>query len=101
MASKDTFLESVTPDTKENEQFCLKVYGFNISYPGYAELVMQKLEGFGFFDARKQYQRHVKNYERKHNAKVKEATTDIAKLFREERKRSKQAYEQRVLRRKF
>ena len=73
MASKDELLHSITLSMKPDKSFFLKVYGYEISYPGFAETALSWLEIFGCSRARGYYSSVVAEYEKEHDNELKEA----------------------------
>ena len=47
MASREELLESIRPDMKLTKNFFMKIYGYEISFPGFAEIPLTELEKSG------------------------------------------------------
>lgn len=45
--NKEEFYQSITPDTGFGADFCRKLYGYDTSYPGFADKVLKLFESFG------------------------------------------------------
>lgn len=63
LPAKEGLLEGIRPDMKLYRSFFIKVYGYEISYPGFAEVALSKLENAGCGKARQYYERFVSEYE--------------------------------------
>ena len=64
MASREELLQSINPEMKLDRAFFMKVYGYEISFPGFAEIAIKALEDAGCSKAREYYTRLVDEYER-------------------------------------
>lgn len=71
MASREELLSSISPDMRLTKDFFKKVYGFEVSFPGFANEAMAKLEAVGCSKARQYYRDWVYAYEKEHNAVLK------------------------------
>ena len=65
MASREELLQSINPEMKLDRAFFMKVYGYEISFPGFAEIAIKALEDAGCSKAREYYTLLVDEYERK------------------------------------
>ena len=65
MASREELLQSINPEMQLNRAFFMKVYGYEISFPGFAETAIKALEDAGCSRAREYYTRLVNDYEQK------------------------------------
>ena len=52
MPSREELLQSIRPDMILTEAFFLRIYGYEISYPGFAAVALNKLEGIYILYAR-------------------------------------------------
>lgn len=52
MASKDELLSTIIPNMRLTRVFFLKVYGYELTWPGFAEIALTKLEEQGCSKAR-------------------------------------------------
>lgn len=74
MASREELLQSIRPDMKLDRAFFLKVYGYEISFPGFKDIAIKALNDAGCSRAEEYYNRIVSEYEKKHNEEIKNAT---------------------------
>lgn len=72
MASRQELLDSIRPDMKLTKNFFMRIYGYEISFPGFAEIALTEMEKAGCSKARAYYQRFVGEYEKKHDEEMKE-----------------------------
>lgn len=77
--TKEIFLASICPDMKLDKAFFLKAYGYEISFPGFAEIAIKTLETAGCGRARSYYTSIVDAYERKRD----EGLKPVAEWLRE------------------
>ena len=80
MASREELLQSICQCTKVDNAFFLKVYGFEISYPGFADKAIKALNDAGCSRAREYYDKVVSEYEQSRNDELKE----VAHWYRKE-----------------
>ena len=66
MASRKELLAAITPSMKLTRAFFLKVYGYELTWPGFAEIALTKLEEQGCSKARTYYADIVAAYEQEH-----------------------------------
>ncbi|WP_419069564.1 hypothetical protein [Ruminococcus sp.] len=71
MASKGELLSSITPDMRLTSFFFLKVYGYELTWPGFAEIALTRLEEQGCSKARTYYADIVAAYEQEHENDMK------------------------------
>ena len=79
MPSREELLQSIHPDMKLDKAFFLKIYGYEITWPGFSETALRALEDAGCSKARSYYMSIVDAYERKRN----EESKPVAKWLRE------------------
>lgn len=84
MASKRELLDSISLDMKLNKAFFMKVYGYELTYPGFAEDVLVRLEFLGCSRAREYYNHFVGEYEKEHDRQMKNVAEWHLKRCREE-----------------
>ena len=72
MPSKEELLSSISHDMRLTRDFFKRIYGYEISWPGFAEQAISALEAAGCSHARKYYAEWVNGYETKCNAELKE-----------------------------
>ena len=75
--------DSIRPDMKLTKNFFMRIYGYEISFPGFAETALEELEKAGCSKARAYYQRFVGEYEKKHDEEMK----SVAKWYRKQLER--------------
>lgn len=80
MPSKEELLQSIHSDMKLDKAFFLKIYGYEITWPGFAEIAVKTLEHYGCNKAKQYYGQIVGDYQKKRDEKVKE----VAQTLREE-----------------
>lgn len=71
MASRQELLDSIQTDMKLTKSFFMKIYGYELTWPGFAEVALSKLEEAGCSKARTYYQRFVGEYGKKHDEEMK------------------------------
>ena len=72
MAGKEELLSNINPDMRLTKDFFKRIYGYEISFPGFAEQAVNALEAVGCSQARKYYIDWVNEYETKRDAELKE-----------------------------
>ena len=87
MTNKEEFLQSIKPTMKLDRDVFLKIYGYEISYPGFAEIALKKLEQVGCKETRRYYDIIITRYEEKYREDIKKA------LKEEKEKKEKQKKE--------
>lgn len=55
MASREELLRSIQPGMRLDKNFFLKIYGYELTWPGFAEVALTKLQGVGCNKARNYY----------------------------------------------
>ena len=90
MASREELLQSIRPDMKLSKAFFMRIYGYEITWPGFAEVALQRLEEIGCSKAREYYSGFVAEYEAQDAAEMKEAGKWYAEQMKkkEEKKES-------------
>lgn len=73
MASREEFLQSIRPGMRLGKAFFMRVYGYEITWPGFAEGALQRLEEIGCSKAREYYGGFVAEYEAQDAVEMKEA----------------------------
>ena len=71
--NKEKFLHSFSTDMKLYKSTFLKIYGYELSYPGFAEKALAWLEMLGCSKARAYYSGVVAEYEHQHEKELKSA----------------------------
>ena len=68
--AKELLLRSIVPGMKLDKAFFLKIYGCEVSYPGFSETAIKALEDAGCSRARSYYNQIVNEYERNQDEKI-------------------------------
>lgn len=84
MASTRELLDSISPDMKLNKAFFLKVYADELTWPGFAEEALRKLEAAGCGDARYYYKLVVAEYNKQHEEELKKVAAWYSKQIDKE-----------------
>lgn len=98
---KEELLASIKPDMILKKDFIKKIYGFEISYPGFSERAITALEAAGCSKARQYYEEWVRAYEAAYHAELKVVANWYGRELKkrqkegEKRRRDKQKSEQR------
>lgn len=69
--SKESLLQSIQPWMRLSKSLFLKIYGYELSYPGFAEQAISVLESSGYNMARQYYNQSVLEYEQKKDEDLK------------------------------
>lgn len=80
LPTKELLFDSISHDMTLRKSFFLKVYGYEISFPGYADKAIKMLEEVGCSKARQYYEQIVGEHQKKREEGQKEA----AKWLREQ-----------------
>lgn len=107
MASREELLQSIQPGMKVTKAFFLRVYGYEITWPGFADQAISALEWVGCLKARQYYEAVVKEYEDKQREKLQEVSRWYAgecekewKKLQKEGEEKRRQEEMKLLRRK-
>lgn len=87
-------LQSIRPDMRLTKDFFKHVYGWQISYPGFADQAISTLEAAGCSRAREYYDNWVREYEAERDAVLKK----VSVWYVEELKRRRAEKERQVKR---
>lgn len=94
MPSREELLNSIRPGMRLDKAFFLRIYGYEISYPGFANQAMDKLEGLYILYAQRNtshpralYLEAVREYESKRDTGIREAAEWYMKQLTEKRER--------------
>lgn len=71
MASREELLQSIDPGMRLDKGFFLKIYGYELTRPGFAEMALQKLEQAGCSKARDYYTYIVDKWEFNYDKEMK------------------------------
>lgn len=80
MASHMELLQGIRPNMKLDKTFFLKIYGYEISFPGFADKAVKALEDAGCSKAREYYEMSIGEYQ----AKQDKGMNHVAAWYREE-----------------
>ena len=81
MPSRKELYDSISTNMRLDKNFFLKVYGYEITYPGFADSIVKRLEDLGCSKARKYYTDIVTEFEHKHDQEMKEVAEWYAKRY--------------------
>lgn len=85
MASREELLDSIQPGMKLTKNFFMRIYGYEISFPGFADRALSELEKAGCGKARAYYQQFVDEYEKKHDEDMKKVASWYRKQLENKR----------------
>lgn len=71
MPSKEELLSSIRPDMKLTKDFFKRIYGYEITWPGFVDQAIAALDAAGCSHARQYYTDWVANYEREYDSMMK------------------------------
>lgn len=96
MASGKELLDSIKPDMTLTKSFFIKIYGYELTCPGFAEDALSRLEDAGSSKAREHYAHVIAEYEQQHETEMKEVASWYRKWLeekgvKESRKRQQEA----------
>lgn len=77
--NRQQLLDSIQPCMKLDRAFFLKVYGYEISFPGFADKVIWTLEEAGCSKARKYYDMTVTEYQARNDKELRPIAKQIIK----------------------
>lgn len=78
--TKEKLLASIQPGMQLHKDFFLRIYAYEISYPGFSDKAIQALKDDGCSKARTYYEKVVGDFEKKKDAELK----PVAKWLREQ-----------------
>lgn len=78
-ASKEQLLESIGPEMNLTKGFFRKIYGYEISYPGFKETAIRILEEAGCMKARAYYDEIIGEYQRQRDEEIRPVAEEYAK----------------------
>lgn len=68
--TKELLLQSIVPGMKLDKAFFLKIYGYELSYSGFSEIVIKALEDAGCSGARSYYDQILTECKREQDEKI-------------------------------
>ena len=80
MASRRELLDSISCDMRLDKSFFMKIYGYELTWAGFAEDALIRLEFLGCSRAREYYDRFVHEYEKEHEQQMQ----NVAKWYRKQ-----------------
>lgn len=80
MASRQELLSSINPGMKLDYNFFLRIYGYELTWPGFAENALTRMEILGCSKARNYYTCIVNEYNHRHEKEMK----NVAAWYREQ-----------------
>lgn len=97
MASRMELLESIQPGMRLYKGFFLRIYGYELTTPGFADTALKKLEQAGCSSARNYYSNIVTEYENEHDKEMKRvAVWYLEQLKKEEENKNRKAVNEKV-----
>lgn len=84
LPDRTSLLDSINPDMKLYRSTFKRIYGYELSYPGFAEEALTKLEKAGCSRAREYYAGLVAEYENEHEKEMAKAMEWYRKAVRME-----------------
>ena len=87
MTSTKELLGSIGPSMTLDKAFFMKVYGYEISFPGFTETALSRLEAAGCSRAREYYSRFISEYERQRDEELKPIAADMVRKVDEDYER--------------
>lgn len=79
MPSKEELLQSIQPRMRLDKAFFLRIYGYEISFPGFAETALAVLEEAGCMKARAYYDEIIGEYQRQRDEEIRPVAAEYAK----------------------
>lgn len=96
MPSREELLQSIHPGMKLDKAFFLRVYGYEITWPGFAEQAIAVLAQAGCSKARAYYDSIVQEYEAQYSAEFQDTARRYwAECEKDWKKKQKEGAEQR------
>lgn len=77
--TKEKLLSSIQIGMKLDKEFFRKIYGYEITWPGFKEIAIKKMQTFGYDDAQKLYDEVVSEHENKSCQSLKETAVWLSK----------------------
>lgn len=78
-ASKEQLLQSIGPEMNLTKGFFRKIYGYEISYPGFKETAIRALEEAGCMKARAYYDDIIGEYQRQRDEEIRPVAVEYLK----------------------
>lgn len=91
MVSREELLQSIQPNMRLDKNFFMRIYGYELTWPGFAKMALDKLETAGCSKAGEYYLKFTSEYEAQQEAGIKEAAAQYrAELERKWKQEEKQ-----------
>lgn len=71
MASRQELINSISTEMKLHKSLFIEIYGFELTWPGFAEKAIKQLELVGCSKAKEYYSNFVSEYEKEHDEVLK------------------------------
>jgi len=78
-ASREQLLQSIRPDMKLTKEFFLRIYGYEITSPGFREQAISTLEAAGCIKARSYYDDIIGEYQKAREEELKPVAVSYLK----------------------
>lgn len=72
MVGREELLQGIHPGMKLNKTYFLKIYGYEITWPGFKDIAISALESAGCSRAREYYDSIVSGYEKGYQGQIRE-----------------------------
>lgn len=93
--NREELLQSIDPDMNLTKAFFLKVYGYEISFPGFAGKAIKALNDAGCSKAMEYYDNFVAEYQKERDKELKPVAGQIRKQWEVDWKRLQKGSEER------
>ena len=93
IASREELLSCIQPNMRLNKDFFLKIYGYEITWPGFKDVAIKKLKEVGCSLAEVHYENIISEYEGGQYKRVKEATSWYLKKCQDDWEKFTKKYE--------
>lgn len=84
MASRQELLKSISPAMQLDKNFFMKVYGYELTWPGFAEEALARVELLVNNAARQYYNRFVSEYEKEYDEQIKQVAKRYTKQLEDQ-----------------
>lgn len=95
MPSREELFQSIHQDMKLDKAFFLKIYGYEISFPGFMDIAIKALEDAGCSRAMEYYEQITTEYEEKKNEELREVAEWYQKQLDEKLERKVKNFERK------
>lgn len=85
--NRQQLLDSISPNLKLTKAFFLRIYGYEISFPGFADEAIKALNDAGCSKAREYYDSFVSEYRRKRDEELGPVARQIRNQWEEDWKK--------------